>query len=52
MLQAAMNIRAMIAAGIHVNRDEISAAEVLALLIIEEERRNYESEQADRESER
>jgi hypothetical protein len=43
-----MNLRSVIKAGIAVNRDELSAAELYALLVIEEESLAYEKEISER----
>lgn len=48
ILRSALGLRAMIAAGIQVRRDELTAAELLALLVIKEETDSFEAEVAKR----
>jgi len=47
LVQKALDLRALLKAGVTITLDEIAADEMYALLIIEQEQNRYESEQSD-----
>jgi hypothetical protein len=49
LVQKALDLRALLKAGVTITLDEIAADEMYALLIIEQEQNRYESDQSNRE---